>query len=728
MNPAAMRLFELDSLEEALKMPHSSFFTEESFRYAREHRELRQDGEADASYEVDMLSVKKSPKRVRITPLDVYDRTGRWLSTLVTLEDISAQYLLSQQLTESEDRFQALVETSVAGIWHLLDRQDLHTVYMNPAMLRLLEIESLDAALRLKPSSFFTEEMWKIVSEERKKRARGEGRSSFEVELLTTKGNRRWAFVSPVDIYDRSGVRESTIVTYIDITEQHYLQSELQEREQLYETLTENTITPIWHTKPDGTTIYMNQAAVDLLELESVEAGAHVKVEDIMTPESDGIRREQIKNRPKGEASSYELEIQTKKGNNRYVHISAAPLINEKGEWLSSIATFVDLTEQKAKEREREKNLAMFEALVVNMPEGILVEDPNRRLVAMNDILLSAFGMEAGIAQVQALAGPNADGGEKYVGQLTTDPEGYAEFIRSARATSEPILAREIEFRDGRTFETDYVPIHTPDGNFIAHFWKYRETTEQKKVEQELVDAKERAEEMNRLKSSFLANMSHEIRTPMTAIQGFASLIAETTKEADTLEFSERILTGGRRLLNTINDILNIARIEANRVELNLNPADLALEVENTIRLLYPLSDAKHLRLRTNALRSDVFSNLDSRYFGQIITNLVSNAIKFTERGEITVEIDSEESENPNAIIRVKDTGIGIHPDSLRHLFDEFWQESQGSGRRFEGTGLGLAIVKKLTELMSGQISVESTQGKGTTFTLRFPVSTLKGY
>jgi PAS domain S-box-containing protein len=1096
MNPAALRLFELDSLEEAINTPDTAFFSAESIRFMHTHREQRQLGKRESSYEIDMISAKKNSKRVLITPLDVHDRDGKWLSTLVTLYDITPQDALTEKLHKSEHRFQALVETSVAGIWQVSNPQDPRMAYMNPAMLRLLDIESLEVALQLNPASFFTEESLSVVIDEREKRQRGEGRLSFEVELVTMKGNRRWALVSPVDIYGQSGIWESTIVTYIDITEQHNLQAELLLREHLYQTLTENTITPIWHTKPDGTTIYMNAAAANLLELDSVEQGAYLKVEDILTPAADEIRKEQTKNRARGAGSHYELEIQTVKGNIRYVHVSAAPLISDRGEWLSSIATFVDRTEQREKEREQEKNLAMFKALLANMPEGILVEDPDHRVVAMNDILLNAFGMHGGITHAHAFAGPDIDGGEKHVALLTTDPEEYAEFIRTARASNEPLLAWEIAFRDGRSFEADYVPIYASDGEFIAHLWKYRETTERKRIEQrlresesqyrhlfqenphpmwvfdwctlqflevnneatikygyareeflnmtlfdlwpeierteseemmkmmrgergshhlevihrtkdgrhltvdissreiefegrnsritlaqditecrktenelyrsrlnlnalventtdmissydremrlitwnsafenlfrnvlhieihegmslrdvvapeesevwdawgarglngeqfaeqryyvepfpsiievtvfpivengvitgvmffnkniddrkkaevellrskanvhalventtdiissydtnlrlitwnsaladlilkefhlevfegmplcdmaspsevpmwdawgarglsgeqfveerveendgdvsiievscfpinengtitgvmfferditrrkrmerELVEAKERAEEMNRLKSSFLANMSHEIRTPMTAIQGFSSLICETTKEPDTLEFSEHVLTGAKRLLSTINDILDIARIESNRVELHPNVIDLALEVENTISLLVPLSTAKNLQLRTRVIKGRVLCNLDARYFGQIITNLVSNAIKFTEHGEITIEIDTEVMEQPYAVVRVRDSGIGIHPESLNHLFDEFWQESQGSARKFESTGLGLAIVKKLTEIMSGQIFVESIPGEGTTFTLRFPL------
>jgi PAS domain S-box-containing protein len=258
-----------------------------------------------------------------------------------------------------------------------------------------------------------------------------------------------------------------------------------------------------------------------------------------------------------------------------------------------------------------------------------------------------------------------------------------------------------------------------------------REIAERKLVEQELIASKNKAEEMNRLKTAFLANMSHEIRTPMTSILGFASILSESLEGTELSEFSAMIEKGGRRLMDTINSILDMAKIEANKIELKLAQVDVHTEIRKTIDLLRPLAIQKGIALSLNVREAGLTGMTDEHYLGRILTNVIGNAVKFTEHGSVSICLDrwlrrEEGSAWDGVTIAITDTGIGISPEFLPHVFDEFKQESSGFARNYEGTGLGLSLSKSLVELLGGNISVESKQGQGTCFTISLPLEGLR--
>jgi PAS domain S-box-containing protein len=239
----------------------------------------------------------------------------------------------------------------------------------------------------------------------------------------------------------------------------------------------------------------------------------------------------------------------------------------------------------------------------------------------------------------------------------------------------------------------------------------------QKHVEAELIRAKEHAEEAARLKSNFLANMSHEIRTPLTGIIGSAQVLTGTLEDEER-EVVEIIERSALRLLGTINSVLDMARIEAGALHPHAEPVRLQEEAGDAISVLRSLADGKGIRLSLEEHTPDVWAAVDPSCLHRILYNLIGNAIKFTKKGGVTVELDAEGDE---AVLRVRDTGIGIDARFLPQLFEEFKQESTGFDRSHEGTGLGLAITKRLVELMRGRIEVESTKGGGSTFTVRLP-------
>lgn len=225
--------------------------------------------------------------------------------------------------------------------------------------------------------------------------------------------------------------------------------------------------------------------------------------------------------------------------------------------------------------------------------------------------------------------------------------------------------------------------------------------------------------EAARLKSQFLATMSHELRTPMNSIIGFSQLLLRrqsslTPKQVDMME---RILNNGKNLLVLIDEILDLSKIEAGRLDLKIEAFDLVNLVNSTIEELRCLADEKRLALQVNIDIKNPNAINDSFRLRQILVNLLSNAIKFTDQG--TVEVKVKEAESDQLVFIVKDTGIGISPDDLEHIFEEFHQVDQSLTKKYPGTGLGLAISKSLVKLMNGNITVESQLGQGSTFCLK---------
>ena len=245
---------------------------------------------------------------------------------------------------------------------------------------------------------------------------------------------------------------------------------------------------------------------------------------------------------------------------------------------------------------------------------------------------------------------------------------------------------------------------------------------ERTRSREELVKAKEKAEEMNQLKTRFLANMSHELRTPMVGILGYTEILKNEVTNPELKEMSEEIYVSANRLLETLNLILDLSKIEANKSEIHpveINVTDVTL---NQVKCFQELAKKKNIFINIIPKEEQLYAMLDERIFRQIINNLVSNAIKFTLKGGVTIEINKEViNENENVVIRVKDTGIGIPKESHQIIFEEFRQASEGLNRIFEGSGLGLSITKRFVELMDGKISVESEHGKGSTFIVSFP-------
>lgn len=247
-----------------------------------------------------------------------------------------------------------------------------------------------------------------------------------------------------------------------------------------------------------------------------------------------------------------------------------------------------------------------------------------------------------------------------------------------------------------------------------------KDITERKREEAELVAAKERAEQSDRLKDAFIANISHEIRTPLNVILGYTTLLGtmfEDRLRGDEKSFFESIQRGGQRLMRTVEHILNISSIQVGTFEVRPELFDIGLRAEKLVQDLQSIAREKDLSLTFVNEAPEAVIYADRYCIDQALTNLIENAIKFTNTGGVTVRLYRE---TPRICLEVKDTGIGISANYLPKVFNVFSQEFSGYTRPFEGLGLGLALTKRYVELNRGSVTVKSRKGQGTSFTMRF--------
>ncbi len=392
-------------------------------------------------------------------------------------------------------------------------------------------------------------------------------------------------------------------------------------------------------------------------------------------------------------------------GNLIYTDVSGTHILMEGHDYINII--FNDITALRMNE---ERYHSLFEL----SPEGIILQDELGNIIDANPKAVELIGLpkEDLINNNINVIASHAD---------KTLIESNIKRILSGEVLHQEALASRM---DGTVLIVQLTETRVPlPGGKTGILTLIADITERKANEELLLKAKKEAEEMSALKSSFLLNMSHELRTPMIGVLGFAEILGEYESDPGIQSIGNRIFASSTRLMDTLKKIMDFSRIEAGRSHPSLKQFELLNIVTDVCNLFdYQLQNSKlSFKLSTNIAECRCI--FDANMFSQALENLISNAIKFTFEGGVTVNLTKEETPGGKfLIVSVADTGIGIEEKDLEIIFLEFRQASEGVGRDFEGTGLGLTIAKNHIENMGGTISVNSTPGKGSVFTITLPL------
>lgn len=537
-------------------------------------------------------------------------------------------------------------------------------------------------------------------------------------ELLNKKKNGElfWEFASISPIFDNSGKITNYLAVKEDITERKKAEQSLRDSFSLLETTLESTV--------DGILVVDNLGQIQkfnkkFLEMWRIPEAIIKKRNDT---EAINFVLDQLKYPDEFQAKIHELyknadlestEILEFKDGRVFERFSRPQYLD--GKVIGRVWSFRDITERKRVEEALRESEKKFRTLFETSAEGILSTDKEENIVLVNPRMVEMTGYsESELLKM------------KYTDLLPEDElEDHTHKMQRRMQNVSDVYERRLRTKDGKIIWTmiSAAPLQDKDGNFMGSFGTFTDITERKIAAEELRIAKEKAEEINRLKSIFLANISHELRTPLIGILGYAETLYHEIENPQFKEMAQILLKSGNRLKDTLNLLLDLSHIEADKIELELTHLNLNKLIRNKFREFYHSVTEKGLKFRIIMEEDDIEIITDEKMFSTAIDHLLTNAIKYTNNGSITIIVSKNLVDKKSyAEIKIQDTGIGIPPERINLIFEPFRQVSEGLARSFEGIGLGLTVAQKFIQLLGGKISVESKIGGGSIFTITLPI------
>jgi PAS domain S-box-containing protein len=678
------------SHEELIGMSNYSLIAEDSREIVRNN--IRSGYEEP--YEITMLRKDGTNYPARIQGKFIPYK-GKYFR-VAEIKDITEQKLSEKVLRESEQK-QAAMIANISDVIAIADKKGVIR-YKSANVQKWFgwepdELIDMDLFDNVHPDDQkITKDFFMSILEKK-----GETISS-NIRYQCKDGTFKWIEFTGRNLLD-DPVIQGVLFNYHDITEKKKAEDALLESEKKFRTYIEKAPYGILIVDENQTFIEVNET-VCILTGYSEEELIGMNMFSRVAPESHSEAMQGYHELVTKGFVSVELLINRKVGTNFWMRVDAAKLSNTR------FILFVgDITERKKAENALQESERKFRTYIENAPYGIFIVNENGNFKEVNETasILTGFS-ENELLSMNVYSRVDPECEERSIQSIhELETRGFSSVELLIRRKNETGIWMRIDssrLSDGR------------------HIMFANDITERKNAEYSLIEAKMLAEENSRMKSEFLANMSHELRTPLTAIIGFSDVLKnEIFGELNDKQkrHVQHINNGGKHLLDLINDILDLAKVEAGKMELNLEMLAISDIIEDIRSSVSPMAAKKNIELKIiNNIEAQEMS-ADKMKFKQIMLNLLSNAIKFTpENGKVLVTAKKKDGE---ITISVSDTGIGISKEMYESIFNPFMQVDSSNKREYGGTGLGLALVKQLVEMHGGKIWVESEEGKGSTFT-----------
>ncbi|MBI4402567.1 MAG: PAS domain S-box protein [Deltaproteobacteria bacterium] len=687
---------------ELIGTPFADYFTQPLLATAGVQETLEKG--VVTEYALTLISRTRRQLHVSFNASLFKDPFGNVRGIFASARDITDRMRLEEQLREQQTYLRGLIESSVDGL--ITVDPDGFITDVNEQMCRMTGYQRTD----LVGSSFKRYFTMPEYADAGVKRTFAEGVVTNYELVLKTKGGRKATVSFNASVFRTAdGGVQGIFASARDISEQARLQTQLAEQQAYNRSLIEASADALFAIAPDGAIIDVNEEATRFTGY-SRKHLINSGFKDYFT-EPDRARAGVEQTLSEKRVMGYELVLITRYGRRITVSFNAGVFTDASGQTLGILAGARDITAQKELETQLRSQQSYTRSLIESNIDALMTTDPVGIITDVNQQMAELTGC----------------GREELVGSAFknyfTDPrraeEGIKLVLKENKVTNFELTARS---KEGQETVVSYnaATFYDREGKLQGVFAAARDVTERKRFEQTLQEA-------NRLKSEFLAKMSHELRTPLNGIIGFSEFLIDEKPGPLTgkqKEYMMDVLNSGRHLLQLINDVLDLSKVESGKMEVILNTFSLGAAVDEVCSIISPMARKKNIIVTKDIITPSDTVRLDQQKFKQVLYNLISNAVKFNnDEGKVNVVITSQDG---GLNIQVKDTGIGIRKEDIGKLFVEFQQLDTSVSRHLPGTGLGLALTKKIIELQGGSIGVFSEVGEGSVFSVSLPVQSTR--
>jgi PAS domain S-box-containing protein len=662
---------------------------------------IRENGEAKRQLEMPVLRKDGASLDAIIVGCGIHDSNGNLIGLSTIIRDVTARKRAQREQAE----LATIVNASSDAIVGF--SRDLQITSWNPAAQRTYGYSAEDAIGRSFDLFVSADQLPQALEADRRLFETGTP-VTFEEVSMRKDGSPCTSLVNIFPIRDNEGNIVSGAGIARDITERKRAERETAALAAIVNASHDSIITTSLDAKITGWNPGAEKA-YGYTAQEAIGKGIELYVPPEEMEQSVAAIRRVVET---GQPVSWE-HTHIRDGNKLFTAVNIFPIFDEAGKIVRIAGIGRDITELKRVELES----AVLAAVVNASQDAIMNVSASGKIITWNPAAEKAYGYTA-----EEAIGRGID--------IFVPPDELPETLATTQRvveTGQPASwEQHARKRDGTPFVSavNIFPIRDADGKVTSVAGIGRDITALMETQRQLVEAREAALSASQAKSEFLSSMSHEIRTPMTAILGMAELLAEGELDTEQRRYIEVLVNNGNMLLDLINSILDLAKVESGRLTLERVAFDLAEVMGKSAQTLAIRAHAKGLELIVT-IAPDVPSALlgDPLRLRQVLINLIGNAVKFTEHGEVlvSVERDCARKDLPRLKFSVRDTGIGIARDKLPALFAAFSQADSSTARKYGGSGLGLAIVKRLVILMHGEVAIQSEVGKGSTFTFSAP-------